>query len=64
MENYEDRAIEAVNNYLMNLLQEKKFCEAKRVGAALEILVESKSRPGVERGRGENTCEAERPTRR
>lgn len=46
MENYEDRAIEAVRDYLVDLLKQKQFCEARRVGDALRMLVESK-RPQV-----------------
>lgn len=40
MEKYEDIAIEAIKEYLINLLQNREWCKAKRIGKALEILVE------------------------
>jgi hypothetical protein len=42
METYEDKAIEAVKNFLIYLLQESNFCKARTVGRALEALINSK----------------------
>jgi len=47
MDNYEDRAIEAVRDYLVDLLKQKQFCEARRVGDALRMLVEGRGPQGV-----------------
>lgn len=43
MEKYEDIAIEAIKEYLINLLQNREWCKAKRIGKAFEILVEGRT---------------------
>ena len=45
MELHDQIAINAVRNWLVDLLKENKWCQAKRVGQALAILVEDLNRP-------------------
>ncbi len=40
--NFEKVAITAVKEYLISLLGEEKWCDARQVGKALEILVNSR----------------------
>lgn len=53
MGSYEEIAIEAVRDWLMELLKKRKWCQAMRVGKALEILVEIGDRPTAK----ETSCE-------
>jgi hypothetical protein len=60
---YEDAAIEAVRDFLVNLLNNKEWCQAEFVGRALKILVDSKNRgiPGIPGGTDrvrQETCDA------
>jgi hypothetical protein len=41
---YEDKAIDAVRDWLMELLRMREWCQARRVGKALEMLVEDRDR--------------------
>ena len=45
---YEDEAIDAIRNWLIGLLKDRKWCEARRVGKALEMLVEDRNKPTAE----------------
>jgi len=42
MEAYKKAAILAVKNLLMELLEKEDWCQAKRVGTALEMLIENR----------------------
>jgi len=55
MANHQENAIKAVKEYLIFLLEQNDFCNARRIGEALEILVS----PRIEI---EEVCE--RPTGR
>lgn len=60
METYEDIAIEGVKKYLINTLENREWCKARRIGKALEILVEGKTGTvgGIRelRGGDSNSC--------
>ncbi len=47
MGSYEDTAIDAVRDWLMDSLKRREWCQARRVGKALEMLVEDRNRPTV-----------------
>jgi len=46
MGSYEDTAIDAVRDWLMELLKKRDWCQARIVGSALEILVGGRGRRG------------------
>lgn len=48
MERYDEKAIDAVRDYLTYLLQKKEWCSAKMVGKALELLVDSTRTPSLQ----------------
>ena len=45
MGTYEDTAIDAVRDWLMDLLKRREWCQARGIGKALEMLVEGRNRP-------------------
>ena len=51
MENYCDLAIEALKNYLINLIKQDNFCSARNVGNALEEVLRTERKiPKNKRG--------------
>ena len=61
MDTYQGRAIDALTEWLIELLKTKNFCTAKTVGKALEMIIESQVRPERETPQSfAGTCEPSR----
>lgn len=43
MNTYEDAAVDAVRDYLIELLKERQWCRARQVGGALRALIEGET---------------------
>ena len=71
METYVDKAINAIREYLIFLLKEDRWCDARRVGGALEAVLNTQQTlkereidTGPTGPNGESLAQQEAPRRR